>query len=666
MAVAKPCKLSDLPNVEITRGPEHVTKAIDRELKLLYDLLPSTVLHDSSIYACGAFDNPIVPNNNDIIMSLSSDQSVDEATIITLQSQTIKQSTGSKKYYAHKESTTGFPKGSNPYGDGVPILVTWKRVHPSKKVGQRTFSTTSAAAVPNYGYISGSDLESRLKMRNGKYYDLLKLVSNPDVLFGAYHCINSKPGNMTPGTDNKTLDGISPEFFTKLSKDIRSEKFQFKPTRRLYIPKPNGNLRPLGIPSPRDKIVQKAMELVLNLIFEPRFLDTSHGFRPYRSCQSALKQVAKWNGYDYAIEGYIKGYFDNIHHTLLASFLEKELHDQQFMDLYWKLARAGYVEDYKFIDSNLGVPQGGVLSPLLSNIYLHEFDLFMNVYINKHSSKEKNISKVNSKIVAYSQKLSALHETYIEKRDPEILKEIRSLRKERNSLPSRIRTCNRISYVRYADDWMIGIIGKKEFAEQVKEDVKLFLENTLKLPLSVEKTKITSLTKDKARFLGADIHIPKAKESKMVCRTMNGRSIPSRINQVRVNFLMPYKEIIENLAKEGFLKDYKPGGKIITNAITKWIFLEHRAIIIRYNSIINGYLKYYSFVDNYHRFHTIINYILKHSCAKTLARKFRLGSRAGAFKKFGSKLGTVEKNAVSLKIPTSYTKLKKLNISVDY
>jgi retron-type reverse transcriptase len=229
------------------------------------------------------------------------------------------------------------------------------------------------------------------------------------------------------------------------------------------------------------------------------------------------------------------------------------------------------VEDYKFIDSNLGVPQGGVLSPLLSNIYLHEFDLFMNGYINEYPSrgKEKNISKVNSKIVAYSKKLSALHETYIEKRDPEILKEIRSLRKERNSLPSRIRTGNRISYVRYADDWMIGIIGKKEFAEQVKEDVKLFLVNTLKLQLSVEKTKITSLTKDKARFLGADIHIPKAKERKMVCRTMNGRSIPSRINQVRVNFLMPYKEIIENLAKEGFLKDYKPGGKIITNAITK-------------------------------------------------------------------------------------------------
>ena len=116
---------------------------------------------------------------------------------------------------------------------------------------------------------------------------------------------------------------------------------------------------------------------------------------------------------------------------------------------------------------------------------------------------------------------------------------------------------------------MIGIIGKTEFAEQVKNDVRIFLENKLKLQLSDDKTKITSFTKDKARFLGVDIHIPKTKESKIVPRFMNGRSIPTRINQVRVNFLMPFKEIIQDLAKEGFLKDYKPGGKLTTNAITK-------------------------------------------------------------------------------------------------
>lgn len=213
---------------------------------------------------------------------------------------------------------------------------------------------------------------------------------------------------------------------------------------------------------------------------------------------------------------------------------------------------------------------------------------------------------------------------------------------------------------------MIGVIGDMEFASKVKDDAKLFLERSLKLEISVDKTKITSFTEDKANFLGVELHIPKAKQSKIVIRNMKGRKIPTRINQVRVNFLMPFHEILSDLAKEGFLKEYRPGGKLITNAITKWIFLEHREIIIKYNSIINGYLNYYSFVDNYHRFHTIINFILRHSCAKTLARKFRLGSRAGAFKKFGSNLSTKDKNPIALKIPTTFVKLKKFNISVDY
>jgi len=213
---------------------------------------------------------------------------------------------------------------------------------------------------------------------------------------------------------------------------------------------------------------------------------------------------------------------------------------------------------------------------------------------------------------------------------------------------------------------MIGIIGDKKFARKVKEDAKSFLELSLELEISVEKTKITSLTEDKARFLGVEIHIPRAKQSKVVYRNMKGRTIPSRINQVRVNFLMPHHEIRSDLAKEGFLKNYRPGGKLITNAITKWIFLNHREIIIKYNSIINGYLNYYSFVDNFHEFHTIINFILKHSCAKTLARKFRLGSRAGAFKKFGPNLATDDRKPIALKIPASYIKLKKFNTTVDY
>jgi hypothetical protein len=296
MVVAIPCKTGDLPNVEITRGPEHVIKVMDGERVILYEPSQVTVSHDSFIHTRGALENPLSLNNAEIIVPLMPGQNIKEATIITLRSQKIKKSTESKKYNAYKESTTGFPKGSNFYGDGAPILVIQKRVHLRHKVEQRTFSTSTVAAVSSYydsEYISGSDLKSRLKIRNGKYYGIFKVMTDKEILFGAYQMIKSKPGNMTPGTDKETLDGISPEYFEKLSVDLRSEKFQFKPARRLYIPKPNGKQRPLGIPSPRDKVVQKAMELILNLIFEPIFLDTSHGFRPNRSCHSALKQVSK-------------------------------------------------------------------------------------------------------------------------------------------------------------------------------------------------------------------------------------------------------------------------------------------------------------------------------------------------------------------------------------
>lgn len=248
------------------------------------------------------------------------------------------------------------------------------------------------------------------------------------------------------------------------------------------------------------------------------------------------------------------------------------------------MARAGYVEDFKFVDSSLGVPQapglGGILSPILYNIYLHEFDLYMQEYISIHSSQtqDKLIYKVNPRMTNYSDKLTELKKAYKQDHAPKVLRgsEIRSLR--RNKIPPIIRTGNRISYVRYADDFIIGVIGDLEFATKIKENAKQFLANNLKLELNEEKTKITALTLalDKARFLGVDLHIPRANNSSasgkiVYCRKMNGSrgNNPMRINQVRMNFLMPYREILKDLAREGFLKEYTPGGPLITNAINK-------------------------------------------------------------------------------------------------
>jgi len=189
----------------------------------------------------------------------------------------------------NRESIKGSPKDSNVYGDGAPIVGDIKRGIISMKRWQRSFSTSTDAAND---HISGAELLSKLKVRNGKYYGMYKLICDEEILFGSYYMMRSKPGNMSPGTDEETFDGISKEWISKLSEELKTEIFKFRPVRREWIPKANGKLRPLGIPSPRDKIVQKAIAIVLGLIYEPCFSEFSHGFRPERSCQTAIRQIA--------------------------------------------------------------------------------------------------------------------------------------------------------------------------------------------------------------------------------------------------------------------------------------------------------------------------------------------------------------------------------------
>lgn len=279
---------------------------------------------------------------------------------------------------------------------------------------------------------------------------------------------------MTAGSDDETLDEFSPKVLKRITEELESERFQFKPTRREYIPKANGFMRPLGIPSPRDKIVQKAMAILLELIYEPEFLAVSHGFRPKRGCHTAMKQINQWKGMKWAIEGDIKGFFDNVDHPLLVKLLEKKIKDQQFIDLIHKLIKAGYVEGGLKRDSILGVPQGGIISPILSNIVLHELDRYITDLIEA-KSKKKSISTRNPKsaLPPYppalagggleggrgkydkpTRRIQYLRDKYndVKNRPLEIQEEIKNLIKERNSIPSTLSYGNRIKYIRYADD----------------------------------------------------------------------------------------------------------------------------------------------------------------------------------------------------------------------
>lgn len=222
--------------------------------------------------------------------------------------------------------------------------------------------------------------------------DLYKLLFDKDLLIAAYESIKSKQGNMTQGVTGTTLDGFSIREVEKIISKLRDESFTFSPARRVLIPKGNGKSRPLGIAPPTEKVVQKAMEIILSAIYEPNFSEHSHGFRPNRGCHTALKEIKNtWTGTVWFVEGDIKSYFDEIDHHKLIGILRKKISDERFINLIWKSLRAGFMithgESKKdnpqrltskkglyFRNTNQGTPQGSILSPILANIFLHEFD----------------------------------------------------------------------------------------------------------------------------------------------------------------------------------------------------------------------------------------------------------------------------------------------------
>ena len=223
-----------------------------------------------------------------------------------------------------------------------------------------------------------------------KYERLYRILFNEQMYYVAYQRIYAKPGNMTPGSDGKTIDGMSIERIGNLINSLRDESFMPTPAKRVYIPKKNGKKRPLGIPSIEDKIVQEVVRMILEAIYEGHFENTSHGFRPKRSCHTALHSIKNlFTGAKWFIEGDIKGFFDNIDHHVLIDTLKERISDDRFLRLIWKFLRAGYIEDFKFNKTYSGTPQGGIISPILANIYLDKFDKYMREYSEKFDKGKK-------------------------------------------------------------------------------------------------------------------------------------------------------------------------------------------------------------------------------------------------------------------------------------
>lgn len=460
--------------------------------------------------------------------------------------------------------------------------------------------------------------------KNYKYKRLYRLLYNEQLYLNAYQRIYSNNGSMTKGTDNKTVDGMSVERIKKIILTLKDESYQPQPARRTYIPKKNGKMRPLGIPSFDDKLLQEVIKMILEAIYEGHFEDTSHGFRPNKSCHTALDKIQKtFTGVKWFIEGDIKSFFDNINHDTLINIMKERIEDERFFRLIRKFLNAGYMEDWTFHNTFSGTPQGGIISPVLANIYLDKFDKYINEYISKFNrgKDRKRTAEYRKNEVALSKARNALKNASNEAERQTAISSIRQLEKERVNIPysdPMDKSYARLFYVRYADDWLCGVIGSKDDCMKIKEDIKNFLYNELQLELSEEKTLITNAKKC-AKFLSYEIRV---RQSNLNKRDKIGRLVRNYTGRVVLE--ISSETIRKNLLETGALKLVYHNGKEIwkPKAIYRLKDCDDLEILDYYNSKIRGFYNYYCIANN----SSIINsykYILEYSMYKTYATKYR-------------------------------------------
>lgn len=462
-----------------------------------------------------------------------------------------------------------------------------------------------------------------------KYERLYRYLFSEEMFAVAYQRIYAKQGNMTPGTDGKTIDEMSLERIERLIVSLKDESYQPHPARRVYIPKKNGKKRPLGIPSFEDKLVQEVVRLLLEAIYEGHFEGTSHGFRPHRSCHTALGMIQKsFAGAKWFIEGDIKGFFDNIDHNVLISILRERISDERFLRLIRKFLNAGYMEDWKYNKTYSGTPQGGIVSPILANIYLDKFDKYIKEYAAKFRKGDRrsinpDYWRLNNKKTRLKQKLQKTSDEQMRK---SYLYEIAQLSKQMLSTPHKDAMdadFRRLQYVRYADDFLISVIGSKSECETIKADITQFMRDRLKLELSDEKTLITH-AQDKAKFLGYEIFIRKSDAVKrnkdgVLKRDFNGAVVLS------LNSAVIQKKLTEYNAMEVRNID---GKDIWWSKPRRFMTpMKPEDILAQYNTEIRGLYNYYSLAMNVSKECASFAFIMKMSMFKTLGWKLNTSAR---------------------------------------
>lgn len=440
---------------------------------------------------------------------------------------------------------------------------------------------------------------------------VFRRMLDADLFLHAYGKLYSNAGSMTKGIEDEGMDGMSLDKINSLITELREGKFKWKPVRRVYIPKNNGKKRPLGIPRWKDKLVQEVIRLILEAYYEPQFSDYSHGFRPNRSCHTALEEVKKWKATRWWIEGDIKGCFDNIDHDILIGILKRSFQDTKFIKLIYGLLKSGYMEGWNYKITHSGTPQGGIVSPILANIVLNELDHKIHHLMNQWNIGK--MSKYNLEYVKTSRKAK-----YRFKQG--MIEEGLRLRKHSMTLPSIDMfdpNFRRLRYVRYADDFLLGFIGGKREAEELREEIGVILEE-LGLSLSFEKTKITHGRTERAQFLGYEIKVAWDNSKRTVVNSASkGRFIRRAVNGT-IQLLIPRKTI------DRWLSYYSQQGKPKRRG--KYMPYSDFDITHHYGSEWRGLVNYYCMAMNIHTLSEVY-WMMSRSYQKTLASKHKCATR---------------------------------------
>ncbi len=463
--------------------------------------------------------------------------------------------------------------------------------------------------------------QNSLANKEEVFTKLYRYLLRPDIYFVAYKNLYANNGAATKGVNEDTADGFSEAKIDSIIKALADETYQPMPVRRTYIQKKNNRkkLRPLGIPTFTDKLVQEVLRMILEAVYEPIFLDVSHGFRPKRSCHTALKQLRReFNGTRWFVEGDIKGCFDNINHAVLVGLLSNKIKDARITKLIYKFLKAGYLENWQYHKTYSGTPQGGIISPLLANIYLHELDKFVMKLKSEFDTPgvgqiTPEYRELHNEIKRLSHRLTKVTG---EEREM-VLAEYKPKRQKLMTIPCTAQTDKKLKYVRYADDFLIAVKGNREDCQWIKSKLAEFIGDTLKMELSEDKTLITHSSKC-ARFLGYDVRVRRSGKIKrggpghVKMRTLNGG----------VELLVPLNDKIRQFVFTKGVAIQKEDGSMFPVHRKYLVGLTDLEIVSVYNAELRGICNYYGMASNFCKLH-YFSYLMEYSCSKTLASKHK-------------------------------------------